>query len=138
MTLEQPEVDRAAWDLACRAAWCRNRRAPTRTGRAAQRRGTWTLSDAPISPYRRAISGKRGVVGTRAVALVALCFVSVLLLVGCDDEGGGVRGSGNVITESRDVSGFDEIVVLDYPHVSVLAGTRFETDDDPFAAWADE
>jgi hypothetical protein len=64
-------------------------------------------------------------VGSRAFALVALGVVSVLLLVGCDDEGGGVRGSGNVITESRDVSGFDEIVVLGSGDVIVtVTGTE--------------
>ena len=44
-----------------------------------------------------------------------LGLMAGLVLLGCDDldvTNDGVRGSGNLITESRSVSGFDEIVLL--------------------------
>ena len=51
-----------------------------------------------------------------------------LLIAGCDEIGDtfdGVRGSGNVITEERDVSGFNEIVVLGSGDVTVsVTGTE--------------
>ena len=48
---------------------------------------------------------QRGSIGAVWVALV-------LLAAGCDDDGGaGLRGSGDVTTEERDVSGFDRIVL---------------------------
>jgi hypothetical protein len=50
------------------------------------------------------------------------------LIVGCDDlsfDDDAVQGSGNVITESRSVSGFDEIVVLGSGTVRVeVTGTE--------------
>ena len=57
------------------------------------------------------------------VAVIALGLV----LTGCDDDllGGGVRGSGTVTTESRVVSGFDEIVLLGSGDVIVqVTGTE--------------
>jgi len=51
----------------------------------------------------------------RAIVSVGLLLVVGLALVACDDGfsiGAGVRGSGTVVTESRDVTSFDEIVVL--------------------------
>jgi hypothetical protein len=44
-----------------------------------------------------------------------------VVLVGCDEleDAVGVQGSGNVVTETRDVSGFDEIVVLGSGDVAV-------------------
>ena len=56
-------------------------------------------------------------------------LIAGLLLVGCDDDGvsdgDGVRGSGDVVTESREVSGFDEIVVLGSGDVIVsVTGTE--------------
>lgn len=54
-----------------------------------------------------------------AVSLVVSALTG-LLLVGCDDViSEGVRGSGNVITESRTASGFDEIVLLGSGNVNV-------------------
>jgi hypothetical protein len=57
-----------------------------------------------------------------------LCLGAALLVVGCDELGdavAGVRGSGNVITEERDVTGFDEIVVLGSGDVVVsVTGTE--------------
>jgi Putative auto-transporter adhesin, head GIN domain len=52
--------------------------------------------------------------GRRFVFGVAV-VMSLLAVTGCDDIVGGavgVRGSGKTVTESRDVSGFDEIAVL--------------------------
>lgn len=59
---------------------------------------------------------------------IALCLGAALLVAGCDEIGDafdGVRGSGNVITEQRAVSGFDEIVILGSGDVSVsVTGTE--------------
>ena len=60
------------------------------------------------------------------------CLVVVLLVVGVLASGcegtvpfGGLRGSGDLITETRDVSGFDEIVVLGSGKVLVdVTGTE--------------
>lgn len=38
-------------------------------------------------------------------------LITVVALTACDEFGGGVRGSGTVVTESREVSGFSEIVL---------------------------
>jgi hypothetical protein len=56
-------------------------------------------------------------------------LIAGLLLVGCDDDGvsggNGVRGSGDMVAESRQVSGFDEIVVLGSGDVIVsVTGTE--------------
>lgn len=50
----------------------------------------------------------------KAVAGGALLLLLVLLATACDDvlDVSGVRGSGDVITESREVSGFSKIAVL--------------------------
>ena len=59
---------------------------------------------------------------------MALFLGIVLVAGGCDEIGdavGGVRGSGNLITEERDVSGFDEIVILGSGDVTVsVTGTE--------------
>jgi hypothetical protein len=65
----------------------------------------------------------------RCTALGAvLCVGVTFMAAGCDEVGdafGGVRGSGNVITETRDVSGFDEIVLLGSGDVVVsVTGTE--------------
>lgn len=65
----------------------------------------------------------------KSVASVSvLCFVVAFLIAGCDEVGdalNGVRGSGNVITETRDAGGFDEIVVLGSGEVVVsVTGTE--------------
>lgn len=61
------------------------------------------------------------------VALVVFLCVG-LFVAGCDEIGDafeGIEGSGNVITETRNVSGFDEIVVLGSGDVVVsVAGTE--------------
>ncbi len=63
----------------------------------------------------------------RTAAAVILCLGGALI-GGCDEVGDafdGVRGSGNVITETRDVAGFDEIVVLGSGDVVVsVTGTE--------------
>ena len=49
---------------------------------------------------------------TRAFVLGAATLLMLLAVSGCDGGVFGVRGSGNVITESRDVSGFSEIALF--------------------------
>jgi hypothetical protein len=52
---------------------------------------------------------------TRNAAVGCALAVVLLLVTGCDeliDEVSGVQGSGNLVSESREVSGFDEIAVL--------------------------
>jgi hypothetical protein len=49
---------------------------------------------------------------TRAFVLGAATLLMLLAISGCDGGVFGVRGSGNVITESRDVSGFSEIALF--------------------------
>jgi hypothetical protein len=46
--------------------------------------------------------------------MTAGAFVLMLAVAGCDDltGGDGIRGSGSIITESRDVSGFDAVEIL--------------------------
>jgi hypothetical protein len=62
---------------------------------------------------------------TRASILVGAAMLVALSVSACDTDVFGVRGSGNVITESRDVSGFDEIVVLGSGEVVVdIDGTE--------------
>jgi len=52
----------------------------------------------------------------RGLVSAISCLVAGFLLVGCDNDdvsdGDRVRGSGHVATESREVSGFNEIVLL--------------------------
>ncbi len=63
---------------------------------------------------------------TRKFFGVVLWLSAALFVAGCDSTfGDGVRGSGNVVTEGRDVSGFDEIVVLGSGSVVVtVTGTE--------------
>ena len=66
---------------------------------------------------------------TRQWALVAGSLLLALAATSCDDltinEGERIDGSGNIITESRDVSGFDEVVVLGSGSVVVdVTGTE--------------
>jgi hypothetical protein len=55
----------------------------------------------------------------RGLVLGAATLVTMVAVSACDGNVFGVRGSGNVITESRDVSGFNEIVVLGSGNVVV-------------------
>jgi hypothetical protein len=48
----------------------------------------------------------------RGLVLGAATLITVVAVSACDGGVFGVRGSGNVITESRDVSGFNEIALL--------------------------
>jgi hypothetical protein len=48
----------------------------------------------------------------RVLALGASTLLVLLAVSACDGDVFGVRGSGNVITESRDVNGFSEIAVF--------------------------
>jgi hypothetical protein len=48
----------------------------------------------------------------RGLVLGAATLITVVAVSACDGGVFGVRGSGNVITESRDVSGFNEITLL--------------------------
>ena len=66
-----------------------------------------------LGPQRAAGTGQRGdLISGRASILVGAAVLAALSVPACGTDAVGVRGSGNVITESRDVSGFDEIVVL--------------------------
>ena len=63
----------------------------------------------------------------RRHVLPSIVLTLGLLVVGCDDLSfdDAVQGSGNVVTESRAVSGFDEIVVLGSGAVTVdVTGTE--------------
>jgi hypothetical protein len=61
----------------------------------------------------------------RVSVLVGAALLVVLSVSACDSDVLGVRGSGNVITESRDVSGFNEIAVLGSGEVIVdINGTE--------------
>lgn len=65
----------------------------------------------------------------RGPMTVVACLVLGLVLIGCDDDGvtdgNGVRGSGNVVSETREVSGFNEIVLLGSGDVIVsVTGTE--------------
>jgi hypothetical protein len=61
----------------------------------------------------------------RALVLVGAAVLAALFVSACDTDVFGVRGSGTVITESRDVSGFDEIIVLGSGEVVVdIDGTE--------------
>lgn len=53
---------------------------------------------------------------------IILLLSVVLLLAACDGVGGIRRGSGNVITEERDVSGFDKIQVTGSGTAEVIQG----------------
>ena len=55
----------------------------------------------------------------RGLVLGAATLVAMAAVSACDGGVFGVRGSGNVITESRDVSGFSEIAVLGSGNVVV-------------------
>lgn len=60
---------------------------------------------------------------------IGLCVFAALVLVGCDEEdlgfGDGVRGSGNLVTETREVSGFDDLVLLGSGDVIIsITGTE--------------
>lgn len=57
-----------------------------------------------------------------ASARVALTAVLVVAFVGCVDGVIGVRGSGNMATESRDVGGFTEIVLEGSGEVNIEMG----------------
>ena len=80
------------------------------------------------------VSGTIGDIRRRGILMPSRRFLTVvavlvvgLVLTGCDDDllGDGVRGSGNVVTESRVVSGFDEIVLLGSGDVIVsVTGTE--------------
>lgn len=60
-----------------------------------------------------------------AVASLVLVVVAAACDVTIDGVGDGIRGSGNLITETRTVSGFDEIVVLGSGDVVVsVTGTE--------------
>jgi hypothetical protein len=48
----------------------------------------------------------------RGLVLGAATLITMVAVSACDGGVFGVRGSGNVITESRDVSGFNEIALL--------------------------
>jgi hypothetical protein len=59
--------------------------------------------------------------------IIAVALLLGTALVACDDDDGGdaTRGSGDLITESREVSGFDEIAVLGSGKVIVdVTGTE--------------
>ena len=55
----------------------------------------------------------------RGLVLGAATLITMVAVSACDGGVFGVRGSGNVITESRDVSGFNEIAVLGSGNVVV-------------------
>jgi hypothetical protein len=55
----------------------------------------------------------------RGLVLGAATLVTMVAVSACDGGVFGVRGSGNVITESRDVSGFNQIAVLGSGNVVV-------------------
>jgi len=60
-----------------------------------------------------------------AIAVIAAIGLSGCIDVDVDGDGDSVRGSGNVVTESRDVSGFDEIAVFGSGEVVVdVTGTE--------------
>lgn len=65
---------------------------------------------------------------TRSYVSIVLLLITGLTLVACDVDVSldvGVRGSGDLITESRDISGFDEIVVLGSGEVTItVTGTE--------------
>lgn len=66
--------------------------------------------------------------GVKKVWRIGFCVGIAFVILGCDeveDAIDGVRGSGNVITEERDVSGFEQIVVLGSGDVVVsVTGTE--------------
>ena len=72
--------------------------------------------------------------GRRSLILF-LALVTAVAVAACDDDGdaAATRGSGNVVTETREVSGFDEIAVLGSGEVIVdVTGTEsltIEADD---------
>lgn len=53
---------------------------------------------------------------------ILLLLTVVLLLAACDGSGGNERGSGNVITEERDVSGFDSVRVTGSGIAEIIQG----------------
>jgi len=55
----------------------------------------------------------------QGLVLGAATLITMVAVSACDGDVFGVRGSGNVITESRDVSGFNEIAVLGSGNVVV-------------------
>lgn len=55
----------------------------------------------------------------RGLVLGAATLITMVAVPACDGGVFGVRGSGNVITDSRDVSGFNEIAVLGSANVVV-------------------
>ncbi len=57
------------------------------------------------------ILGRRSPTSQRAVILIGVVLLVVVAVSACDISVFGERGSGNVITESRVVTGFDEIVL---------------------------
>ncbi len=54
----------------------------------------------------------------RLIWLIAL-VIPVLLVAGCDDDDETVTGSGEIVTETRDVEGFDEIEVIGFGRVLI-------------------
>lgn len=63
---------------------------------------------------------------TRGPVVVLAFLIAGFLLVGCDGDdvfdGDGVRGSGTLVSESRQVSGFTEIVLLGSGDVMITVG----------------
>jgi hypothetical protein len=70
---------------------------------------------------------------SRALAVGISALIAVAVLAACDGFGSGIRGSGTVVAESRDVSGFSEIVLTGSGDVFVTVdGTeslRIEAED---------
>jgi hypothetical protein len=68
---------------------------------------------------------------TEIPKLVGLLVIAVVLLTACGVRT--IRGSGNVITEERDVSGFDSVTLSGYGRVTITQGDEealtVETDD---------
>lgn len=60
----------------------------------------------------------------RAPTRAVLTIVATLTLVGCVDGLVGVRGSGNVTTETREVSGFSEVALEGSGEVTITVGDK--------------
>lgn len=83
--------------------------------------------DGPFGAQAEARCREGAALMNRILGL-ALCVCAALIISGCDeleDAIDGIEGSGNVVTETRAVSGFDEIVVLGSGDVVVsVTGTE--------------
>ena len=56
---------------------------------------------------------------SRHACLILTVFMLALAVVACDGDDSRVSGSGAIVTESRQVEGFDEIVVSEFGRVEV-------------------